>query len=173
MTPTNTPEAARLAEERQRFEAEAIARTWAYRSEHGLRFYPSHDGGGDLWKGWLAAKQDAAPTSAAPMRSREVRFIASADGRNIDDDDFEHDAVLRIYGDFGSDEQRLAYASTLCDLLNVAPTSASTVPEDALSSEVINRAHILAGDLPHVVIDKLRAARNPGACSVTDGEAKK
>jgi len=45
--------------ERKAFEAEAICRTWAYRNERGLWFYPMHDGGGDLWKGWLARAQSS------------------------------------------------------------------------------------------------------------------
>lgn len=50
--------------ERVAFEAEAICRTWAYRTDHGMRFYPSHDGGGDLWNGWLARAQSAAKGDA-------------------------------------------------------------------------------------------------------------
>jgi len=53
-----------------------------------------------------------------PMRSREIRFIASSDGRSIDDDDFTYDARLVVLGDFGSDDDRHDYASGLCEALN-------------------------------------------------------
>lgn len=39
-------------------------------------------------------------------------------GLVIESDDFTHDVILRIHGDFESDEQRHAYAQGLADLLN-------------------------------------------------------
>lgn len=39
-------------------------------------------------------------------------------GSCIESDDFTHDVILRICGDFESDEQRFAYAQGLADLLN-------------------------------------------------------
>lgn len=154
MTPTNTPEAARLAEERQRFEAEAIARTWAYRSEHGLRFYPSHDGGGDLWKGWLAAKQDAAPTSAstvpagfwlAPMEPDEEMWT---EGR---------DPIM--YRDLGD------YRPASFDVPAWQREPDGSINHDKSKGTAAVRVWRAMRDS--------WIARNPGACSVTDGEAKK
>lgn len=53
-----------------------------------------------------------------PERPKDPRFFVSARGRVIDDDDFEHDAVLTISGDFKTVEQRMKYAQDLCNLLN-------------------------------------------------------
>jgi len=39
-------------------------------------------------------------------------------GLVIESDDFTHDVILRIHGDFESDEQRYAYAHGLADVLN-------------------------------------------------------
>lgn len=46
-------------------------------------------------------------------------WTVSADGREIASDDFTHDVVLRVTGDFYSDEQRKAYAENLAAKLNV------------------------------------------------------
>ena len=43
---------------------------------------------------------------------------ASEDGRTISSDDFEHDVLLRVQGDFYSDEARAAYAKRLASQLN-------------------------------------------------------
>ena len=39
-------------------------------------------------------------------------------GKAIQSDDFTHDVMLRICGDFASDEQRYAYAQGLAEVLN-------------------------------------------------------
>lgn len=54
------------------------------------------------------------------LRSKAIRFEASKDGRLIHDDDFEYDAILRVDGDFASDEQRKSYSDWLCGKLNAA-----------------------------------------------------
>ena len=43
---------------------------------------------------------------------------ASEDGRNVMSDDFDHDVMLTISGDFESPEQRLSYATWLAQALN-------------------------------------------------------
>ncbi len=55
-----------------------------------------------------------------PDRSRAVRFVASDDGTNVDDDDFCYDALIRIDGDWPSDAERIAYAQAVADALNAA-----------------------------------------------------
>lgn len=47
---------------------------------------------------------------SSDQRTTAVRFLPTRDGRAI--------ALLRIEGDFASDEQRHAYTSALCDRLN-------------------------------------------------------
>lgn len=48
------------------------------------------------------------------------RFRPSDDGKTISDEDFIFDALIRIGGDFGSDELRRTYAQWICDALNEA-----------------------------------------------------
>jgi hypothetical protein len=45
-------------------------------------------------------------------------WIVEKDGKSIMSDDFTHDVVLRITGDFYRDEQRKAYAENLAKKLN-------------------------------------------------------
>ena len=45
-------------------------------------------------------------------------WTTNLDGKYIQSDDFTHDVILRIGGDFESDEQRRAYAQGLADILN-------------------------------------------------------
>ena len=45
-------------------------------------------------------------------------WTVSDDGRAIESDDFTHDVILRVAGDFFSDEQRKAYAENLAAKLN-------------------------------------------------------
>ncbi len=58
-----------------------------------------------------------------PMAENELHdkgpWIVESDGKSIRSDDFTHDVVLRITGDFYSDEQRKAYAENLAAKLNV------------------------------------------------------
>lgn len=44
--------------------------------------------------------------------------VCNPEGYAIESDDFTHDVILRIHGDFESDEQRRAYAQGLADILN-------------------------------------------------------
>ena len=57
-----------------------------------------------------------------PMAYEELHdkgpWTVSADGREIESDDFAHDVILRVTGDFYSDEQRKAYAENLAAKLN-------------------------------------------------------
>jgi hypothetical protein len=69
------------------------------------------------------------------LRSKTIRFEASKDGRLIHDDDFEYDAILRVDGDFASDEQRKSYADWLCSKLNAikhTPELANEQCDDAI-----------------------------------------
>lgn len=49
-------------------------------------------------------------------------WSASDDGRTISSDDFTHDVVLRVSGDFGDDATRKAYSDELARRLNVGGT---------------------------------------------------
>lgn len=46
-------------------------------------------------------------------------WTVNKDGRAIESEDFTHDVILRVTGDFFSDEQRKAYAEILAAKLNV------------------------------------------------------
>lgn len=63
----------------------------------------------------------------APMADDELHdkgpWVVSNDGREIASDDFTHDVILRVTGDFWSDEQRKAYAENLAAKLNVPNVS--------------------------------------------------
>lgn len=58
-----------------------------------------------------------------PMAPEELHdkgpWTVSEDGRVIESDDFTHDVILRVTGDFYSDEQRKEYAENLAAKLNV------------------------------------------------------
>ena len=60
----------------------------------------------------------------AELRSSEpvepVAWEASEDGRTIQDNDFTHDVVLRVVGDFEDNEQRVRYTQRIVDKLNAA-----------------------------------------------------
>jgi len=61
-------------------------------------------------------------TDFDPMADRELHdkgpWNTSRDGRGIESDDFTHDVVLRVMGDFYNDEQRVAYSKNLAEKLN-------------------------------------------------------
>ena len=48
----------------------------------------------------------------------KIEWIVGPDGSTLDSDDFEHDVILHISGDFSSDEQRREYANNLAMKLN-------------------------------------------------------
>ena len=50
----------------------------------------------------------------------KARFLVSEDGRTICDECFIIDALIRIDGDFGDDDERQRYAKWLADALNAA-----------------------------------------------------
>lgn len=58
-----------------------------------------------------------------PMAHNELHdkgpWTVSEDGSAIESDDFTHDVILRVTGDFYSDEQRKEYADNLAAKLNV------------------------------------------------------
>ena len=56
--------------------------------------------------------------SYQPRQCSKGPWLASDDGREIASDDFTHDVVLRVTGDFESDELRKAYADNLAAKLN-------------------------------------------------------
>jgi len=57
-----------------------------------------------------------------PMLPKELHdkgpWVVSEDGQAIESDDFTHDVILRVTGDFYNDEQRKAYAENLAMKLN-------------------------------------------------------
>lgn len=61
------------------------------------------------------------------MTERELHdkgpWTVSVDGRSIESDDFTHDVILRVTGDFYCDEQRKAYADNLAAKLNAGLTA--------------------------------------------------
>jgi hypothetical protein len=63
---------------------------------------------------WAADRQEAAGEC----------WTASDDGRQLYGDDFEHDVMLKIDGDFESDDERKAYARALATQLNANHTTA-------------------------------------------------
>lgn len=143
MTPTITPEAARLAEERQRFEAACKLHGWTP-GDFMLGAYA----------GWLAAKQDAAPTSAstvpagfwlAPMEPDEEMWT---EGR---------DPIM--YRDLGD------YRPASFDVPAWQREPDGSINHDKSKGTAAVRVWRAMRDS--------YLARNPGACSVTDGEAKK
>ena len=50
-----------------------------------------------------------------------VAWESSEDGKTIQDNDFTHDVVLRVTGDFENDRQRISYAKRIVNKLNAAP----------------------------------------------------
>jgi hypothetical protein len=176
MTPTITPEAARLAEEAKRLGYEL----------DGVIIDTEQAGGFDAVclrtvkrvRQALAvlAKQDAAPTSAARL---DIGPWTVTETGNVISADFKHDVVLGISGDFTDKAERMTYGRWLADTLNAAPTSASTVPAGFWLAPMEPDDAMVNAWFDGSVIDRFRAmrdsylARNPGACSVTDGEAKK
>ena len=69
-------------------------------------------------------KQDARTVGFKDGECPEVvergPWRAAKDGKSIASDDFTHDVVLAISGDFWSDEQRIAYARELARRLTAA-----------------------------------------------------
>lgn len=61
-------------------------------------------------------------TDFNPMAPNELHdtgpWSVSEDGREIQSDDFTHDVILRVTGDFYDDAQRNAYAKNLAAKLN-------------------------------------------------------
>lgn len=66
-----------------------------------------------------------------PTHTAVQRFLPSFDGRRIFDNDFTHDALLNVDGDFGDDKTRRAYAKRLCDALNAALASLQGERQDS------------------------------------------
>jgi hypothetical protein len=148
VTPTNTPEAARLAEEARR-------RADTARHELLIAIYERHDVAAaffafdplavgkdrdaardalcaydqalnmkidNLMALSALAKQDAAPTSADRL---DIGPWTVTETGNVISADFKHDVVLGISGDFADKAERMAYGRWLADTLNAAPTSAA------------------------------------------------
>jgi hypothetical protein len=62
-------------------------------------------------------------------------WTASTDGRHISSDNFDHDVMLKVSGDFYSDQARAAYSNAICNQLNGAkplPTGLPTEPPAGL-----------------------------------------
>jgi hypothetical protein len=89
----------------------------------------------------LPAPEASEPAQALPQgahsskqRTRAARFVPSADGKIIDDDDFLYDAMLKVTGDFGDDETRISFAQWLCDKLNAPePSDSGLAPTESKS----------------------------------------
>jgi len=57
-------------------------------------------------------------------------WVASADGKTIDSDDFDHDVLLKVGGDFYGDADRHAYAVALANALNGAKALPTGLPKE-------------------------------------------
>lgn len=142
MTPTITPEASRLAEERQRFEAkfpipagvEWIGEGYEVKDSCARSYRCDRFVG--QWIAWLAAKQDAAPTSAATGK-RDLQVATSA--------------------------------STVPDGFWLAPMEPDEAMRRSLNTGPGRWVYTNVETYQRMRDSYL--ARNPGACSVTDGEA--
>lgn len=67
---------------------------------------------------------------ASGHRAHGPRFHPTTDGRDIFDEDFIFDAMLRVRGDFLPDD-RAAYVKWICDTLNEADKTLPRVPRGA------------------------------------------
>jgi hypothetical protein len=76
--------------------------------------------------------------------SDEHRFHANEDGGLIFDNDFEHDAMFRVHGDFGTDEERVAYTATIVSLLNHRAQPEPAAPQPAGPEDMAVYAAIAA-----------------------------
>lgn len=210
MTPTITPEVARLAEEakplfksmvegyyakiRAGFEIEKIL-GWEWDTIAGIGF-DHYDESFEIYAPEDCV--DAAPTleqhQAIMALGCHQYWINFADGteRFCQGERKQGNGRWRKYDEGERLERRAALAKQ-----DAAPTSASTVPAEALLEIIRDVDHLLTNLQPHIpqachpgregfidnyidpALEKLRSVlpewitRNPGACSVTDGEAKK
>lgn len=48
------------------------------------------------------------------------RFVVTDSGRSVLDSDFHYDAMLKLDGDWPSDDERIAYANAVAKALNAA-----------------------------------------------------
>lgn len=78
---------------------------------------------GDICIGCQPRAADGGCPHAPQTRSHPVRFAVRDGGRWIDDDDFTFDAMMKIDGDFGSDEARAQYAAMVCERLNAGESN--------------------------------------------------
>lgn len=53
-------------------------------------------------------------------------WTASPDGRMVQSDDFTHDVILRVSGDFADDEQRRQYSVRIAEKLNAGAEGVKT-----------------------------------------------
>lgn len=134
MTPTVTPEVARLAEERRRA-LEAIAEMVGDRTldERGRATYSFDSWGLEAFARELAAKQDAAPTSASTVPE-----------------------WISLYDQLGEDRIDKIADFTVRGMEDGIRGFMKTWGWQQFSRELLKACEV---------------ARNPGACSVTDGEA--
>lgn len=63
-----------------------------------------------------------------------VAWESSEDGKTIQDNDFTHDVVLRVTGDFENDGQRISYAKRIVNNLNAAPPQRKPLTEEEIEA---------------------------------------
>jgi hypothetical protein len=117
---------------------------------HTIRFLKERiQGTAEALKG-MDRKQDDGP------------WIASLDGRSIQSDDFDHDVMLKVTGDFWNDEDRAAYSRRLCALLN-SKAPGAVLPKEPSLSALLAMAHTYRHDFG------IPLSENGNAGSLTSG----
>lgn len=83
-----------------------------------------------------AIKQAELETDFNPMALKELHdagpWMVSPDGGGIQSDDFTHDVILRVTGDFYNDAQRKAYSDNLAAKLNATPSMQSELAPSSI-----------------------------------------
>jgi hypothetical protein len=157
--------------------ARVLQAAWAKAEpNHGVTLNPTSYWStfADMARAALAAATQAQPeippvsARSSPQRSRSERFVASPDGRSIDDDDFIYDASLKVYGDFEDDTSRHSYAQWLCNTLNAATTTGKREPLTPDHPDLIPRGFLLqwpaVGGKRHPVWNDTDAAAKSVGC---------
>lgn len=87
---------------------------------------------------FYAHERELKPEKVMPPVNLPRFSVTDKTGKNVYDDDFGYDAMLRISGDFATDERRHEYASAV-----VAALNAATIPTPETS------LHPLSEDSSH------------------------
>lgn len=102
--------------ERERFEV------WAKSENFDVSYYGGMDDWyksietHSAWRAWQAARQ---PVGEVPDKGPWE--VCAGEPGSVISDDFTHDVMLRVHGDFGSDEALANYCTWLVGRLNAAP----------------------------------------------------